>query len=167
MNENNINNDNNTRYKATSNLNTAIENPQINVNNATDVNVQNLGYNNYVSQNDDTSNDLSNNNYSISNTNDIPTTNSSDINSDNNNDSKINNDDTITDTNYSATNSNDNNYLYEPTLEEKKIDNENIISNLFHSREFKALIFILFILCLFLLLMPYIYDFIKDIKLMR
>ncbi|MBR3162215.1 MAG: hypothetical protein IKF19_05745 [Bacilli bacterium] len=153
-------NENNTRYKATTNLNTAIENPQINVNNATDVNVQDLGYNNYVAQNNNTNDEFISNNYSTSTNNDMPETNLNQ-----NIDSNLNDTNYISNNNYNI--SNNNSYSYEPTIEEKKVDNENFISHLLHSKEFKALIFILLILCLFLLLMPYIYDFIRELKLMK
>ena len=163
MNDNELNNST-SRYKATSNLNTAIENPQINVENATDINVQNLGYNNIVSSNNNSNSEFINNHYSSENTNDT-TNNISTNNSAMNINSNINENPQITTNAYSVNNNID--YKYEPTLEEKKVDNENFFSNLLHSREFKALIFILLVLCLFLLTMPYLYDFIRNIKLMR
>ena len=163
MNDNELNNST-SRYKATSNLNTAIENPQINVENATDINVQNLGYNNIVSSNNNSNSEFINNHYSSENTNDT-TNNISTNNSAMNINSNINENPEITTNVYSVNNNVD--YKYEPTLEEKKVDNENFFSNLLHSREFKALIFILLVLCLFLLTMPYLYDFIRNIKLMR
>ena len=47
MNDNNFNGDDTkvNPYKATSNLNTALENPQINVNSVTGINVKDLGQN--------------------------------------------------------------------------------------------------------------------------
>ena len=52
MNDNNFNGDDTkvNPYKATSNLNTALENPQINVNSVTGINVKDLGQNNYASE---------------------------------------------------------------------------------------------------------------------
>ena len=61
MNENNLDNNNSydnslgnnsretTPYRASSNLTTAIEKPQINLNSATGVNMKDLGYRNYAS----------------------------------------------------------------------------------------------------------------------
>ena len=50
MNDNNLNNNSNkvNTYRATSNLNTAIENPQINVNSATGINIKNSNNNYYA-----------------------------------------------------------------------------------------------------------------------
>ena len=162
MNENNLNNG---KYKATSNLNTAIENPQINVKSTTDVNVQDLGYNNYVDSNDIKNNNFLNNSYVSQNEDNTNTTN---INSNN---KFISSDDNLNTSyvsnNTYTTSTNINNDSYTPTLNEKKIDDESLFSNLLHSKEFKILIFIMFILCLFLLIMPYVYDFVKNIKLMR
>lgn len=157
MNENNLdnnsnNNDTNT-YRATSNLNTAIENPQINVNSATGVNMQDLGYNNYANNN----NNLNNNSQFLNNSY--------------NNQGEVNDySDNITSPVNDSFNSNqsqsenDGSYTYEPVMQEKKVKKENVISSLLHSKEFKAIIFIVFILCLFLLVMPYIYDFFRNLK---
>ena len=176
MNDNELNNSTN-KYTATSNLNTAIENPQINVDSATDINVQDLGYNNIVNSNTTANSEFINNQYSSDNSS-ITTGIQNNINSNTSINSNTNGNSELNTSTYSTTNSseintttysinNNINYKYEPTLEEKKADNENIISNLLHSKEFKALIFILLILCLFLLTMPYLYDFIRNIKLMR
>ena len=157
MNENNLDNNSNNNdtstYRATSNLNTAIENPQINVNSATGVNMQDLGYNNYANNN----NNLNNNSQFLNNSY--------------NNQGEVNDySDNITSPVNDSFNSNqsqsedDGSYTYEPVMQEKKVKKENVISSLLHSKEFKAIIFIVFILCLFLLVMPYIYDFFRNLK---
>ena len=157
MNENNLDNNSNNNdtstYRATSNLNTAIENPQINVNSATGVNMQDLGYNNYANNN----NNLNNNSQFLNNSY--------------NNQGEVNDySDNITSPVNDSFNSNqsqsedDGAYTYEPVMQEKKVKKENVISSLLHSKEFKAIIFIVFILCLFLLVMPYIYDFFRNLK---
>ena len=157
MNENNLdnnsnNNDTNT-YRATSNLNTAIENPQINVNSATGVNMQDLGYNNYANNN----NNLNNNSQFLNNS----YNNQGEVNDYNDNITSPVNDSFNSNQSQSE---NDGSYTYEPVMQEKKVKKENVISSLLHSKEFKAIIFIVFILCLFLLVMPYIYDFFRNLK---
>lgn len=149
MNDNNLNNNSNkvNTYRATSNLNTAIENPQINVNSATGINIKNSN-NNYYADAKQTDSKFLNN--------DIPNRTETNIdnylNNDNNNDFN---------SNYQPTT---NNYSYEPVMQKKKRANDNPISNLIHSKEFKTLIFIIFILVLFILIMPYIYDFFRNLK---
>lgn len=169
MNDNNLNN--NVKYKATSNLNTAIENPEINVNNATDVNVQGLENNNYfLNNNQEEDNELINN-YNENIDNNLNNINSNSNQEDYNNYATNNNiaNDTNAEKNIENNyiTNNNTNYTYEPTLSKKKIGKENFVSNLLHSQEFKALIFIVLILCIFLLVMPYIYDFIKGISLIK
>ena len=139
----NENNDNNTQYRATSNLNTAIDNPQINVDNVNDVNVNNVNNNSYLGDTNSNDSGFLNNYYSTDNA----TVDNSNININNVSNDKIN----------------DTNYNYEPVMDEKK--NTSVgISSILHSKELKIIIFILFLLCIFLLLMPYIYDFIVKIK---
>lgn len=149
MNDNNINNNSNKvgTYRATSNLNTAIENPQINVNSATGINIKNSNNNNYADFKQNDSTFLNNN---IENTTDKVVENY--LNSENN----------INDfnSNYQVPKS----YSYEPVMQKKQRANENALSNLIHSKEFKTLVFIIFILVLFILLMPYIYDFFRNLR---
>ena len=165
MNDNNLNNNNlndnkvNT-YRATSNLNTAIENPQINVNSATGVNIKDSGYNNYAENNINNNSNFLNNNFNQSNNN---------INSSNNVISSSNNDisskyvPTNNDNNHNSySNQSTENYSYQPVMKEKK--ENGTLSNTIHSKEFKIMIFIVFILVLFLLLMPYIYDFFRELS---
>lgn len=157
MNENNLDNNSNNNdtstYRATSNLNTAIENPQINVNSATGVNMQDLGYNNYANNN----NNLNNNSQFLNNS----YNNQGEVNDYNDNITSPVNDSFNSNQSQSE---NDGSYTYEPVMQEKKVKKENVISSLLHSKEFKAIIFIVFILCLFLLVMPYIYDFLRNLK---
>lgn len=158
MNDNNLNNNdlNNNKvntYHATSNLNTAIENPQINVSSATGVNIKDSGYNNYAENNINNNTNFLNNNFNQSNNN-IDSSNN-DISSKyvpTNNDSNYN----------SYSNYNTENYSYQPVMKEKK--ENNALSSTIHSKEFKIMIFIVFILVLFLLLMPYIYDFFRELS---
>lgn len=154
LNSNDNNNDTST-YKATSNLNTAIENPQINVNSATSINIQGLNNNDNV----DTNNDYIDNSID----NDYPHLNNSYNNQVSRN---ISNDNVNFSTNYATAfdKKSSDSYTYEPVMKEKKMKKDNLISSLFHSKEFKVIIFIIFILCLFLLVMPYIYDFFKNLK---
>ena len=177
MNDNNLD-QNNNKYVASPNLNTAIENPQINVSSATDVNVQDLGYNNQAVQTDNSVNStFLNNSYEVNNQADgnannySPSINSSNnvnnyspnINPSNNVNSNqssniVNNAD-VSAVNYSVSN---NNSTYQPTLGGVNEKKESNISSLLRSGEFKVMILILFILCLFLLVMPYVYDYIKE-----
>ena len=142
MNDNNFNG-NETKvnpYKATSNLNTAMENPQINVNSVTGINVKDLGQNNYANDVQEEKPEFLNNLYNSNQTN--------------TEDSKI-----------ESNNQNFSNYSYEPVMAEKKVKQENFLSSILHSREFKVIIFIIFILCIFVMLMPYIYNFFKALEL--
>ena len=143
----NDNNENNVQYRATSNLNTAIDNPQINVDDVNDVNVENVNNNSYLNTNNGESGFL-NNSYS---------TESEIINDNNVSANEVYNNQI----NYDLNDKNSD--TYEPTLEEKNNSSEGI-SSIFHSKELKIIIFILFLLCIFLLLMPYIYDFIVNIR---
>ena len=114
--------------------------------------MQDLGYNNYANNNN-----LNNNSQFLNNSY--------------NNQGEVNDySDNITSPVNDSFNSNqsqsenDGSYTYEPVMQEKKVKKENVISSLLHSKEFKAIIFIVFILCLFLLVMPYIYDFLRNLK---
>ena len=163
MNNNELNNNGNSNvYKATSNLNTAIENPQINVNSATGVNMRDSGYNNYADNSNSTNNtDFLNNSYSNQfDTSSQTLNNNVDTNINSSVDTNVN----VNDYQPVYDNSNSGNYSYEPVMEEKKVEKGNAISDLFHSKEFKIIIFIAFILCLFLLVMPYIYDFFTNLR---
>lgn len=171
MNDNNLNNNDfqnsGGTYKATSNLNTAIENPQMNLDSVNSVNIKNLGYNNYandINSNKDTNflNNNINSNDSLENSN--INTNISDNSIANN---YVPNKSTTDNYAYSDSKLDTNNYSYEPVMKQKKREGDNPISNLLHSGEFKAMVLIVFILVLFLLIMPYIYDFIRNLQLSK
>lgn len=160
-------NDNNNKvntYKATQNLNTAIENPQINVNSATGINIEDSGHNNYADNSTNNNNNFLNNNYNQQNDN---------INNNNNflnnspsylSNEQSENKSNSTTNNYNTKLTNENvNYNYEPVMKEKKRADDNALSNTIHSKEFKIMIFLIFVLVLFILLMPYIYDFFSNL----
>lgn len=209
-NENQTNNSNFGVYKANVNLNTAIENPNIDVDSATSVNIQNNQFvgsefsqnsefnvnntvgsidNSYDFQNNATSfnngsnanwdnrflehegsgntinsNGLYYNNSTNSNGLDYNNvTNSDDFsyNSSNNlstvgfDSTSSNHDDVYTDV------SNNENINYEPVYEKK--EEKDFSLNLVASKELKFLIFIAFLLFIFILLLPYLFDFTNKI----
>lgn len=171
MNNNNLETDSNNEYtyRATANLNTAIEEPQVNIdsmmgvnmyNSDTDVNVysqkldnyQVKDFNNFVSQADLQLNNvqsefISNNNNNNSNSQFI--VNEKQEFNENYNDSDLN-----------LSNNNDK-VLYKPTMKQKKKPNSGLII----SKEVKMMIIIIFILLLFLFIIPYIYDFFRGLQL--
>lgn len=163
MDNNDLGNDNVQRteaYHATTNLNTAIENPQVNINNAVDVNIQDVVNNNNYNQID--------NNFS-SNNNDIDSNVTDFINdvslNDNTNVEQVNN--YVPTNNFDISNTNDeyqatggNNVSYEPTLEEKKGNSKIAIS-----KELRMMAFVVFILLIFIASIPAIYDFFKGLGL--
>ena len=152
MNDTNLNknseNPNNNTYHATTNLNTAIENPEINMGSVTGINI--ADNNNSNIQNNNSFDNLNvnpkapNQNYQINN-NQLQTPNFSDYSSE-------------YETNFYNTNDDNQHYSYEPIIQEKK-NNASSISNIIHSKEAKLMVFILLILIIFLLIIPYIYDF--------
>lgn len=174
-------------YRATTNLNTAIENPQINMNSAVDVNIKDTDSNNLNVPNfsDSTfqNNSIDNHYGSLENGNVNNSFNFSQNMDYNANTSIQNNMSSFNGTNSSASYAessisveNDNQFnnsqsyfvptnegisTYEPTLEEKKRPSSGVKI----SRELKILFFIVFILFIFILLMPYIYDFFKKLQL--
>ena len=115
MNDNNFNGDDTkvNPYKATSNLNTALENPQINVNSVTGINVKDLGQNNYASEVQEEKPEFLNNLY---NSNQASTENSK---------IESNSYETMSNQNFS-------NYSYEPVMAEKKVKQENFLSSILH-----------------------------------
>ena len=162
-------------YKATGNLNTAIENPQININSAVDVNIQNfpsnidsgtiqnLDNNNYdtnvinnsMNNNPTTVNPIMNNepsNYtpSVENNMNVGVTNTVSTPVDNNNYDEVQ---------YVSTNGMGN--TYEPTIDGKKKNRFSITI----PKELKVIAFIVFLLFIFVMAIPGIYDFFKDLGL--
>jgi len=191
-------------YRATSNLNTAMENPEVNINSAVGVNIQDVTNNNYGSlennavnysfeQNnlnnsfevnnqisDQNSNFQSSSFYKNDNFNgnvDVSNNFVNDV-ADEGNKSNTTNTNEFVNVNSPAqfvttTNSNVNvdhsdvasmlkdKVIYEPTLKEKKKPKAKVEV----SKEFKVMLFISFILFIFILVVPYIYDFFKELQL--
>lgn len=185
MNDNNLNNNDNNvgTYHATTNLNTAIENPQMNVNSATGINIKNMEYSSYADNggnnnysnnySNDYSNNYSNNqvensmgnSFSDSTVNHSISQNNVGFNEQNDNLSSASvKDENISNNDYqSYSNQINPSYSYEPVMKEKKRADDNALSELIHSKEFKVMVFIIFILVLFILVMPYIYDFFREL----
>lgn len=191
MNDNDLrnNNDNNV-YRATTNLNTAIENPDVNINSATGVNMVGANYYDNIVNNSNLGIDDSN----TSNVNDVNVYNQ-DFNTNTNvnlndnqnvvNDNINSNVGGITgnqfipnadgsfnqvpiDVGNNIDNGNDNlayqvdeNVKYEPTMQTKKKPKR--VSVL--PKEVKAMIIIIFILLIVVYVIPYIYDFFREMDL--
>ena len=182
MDNNDFSNDqyNSNTYKATTNLNTAMENPQYAVNSAVNVNIDNaemqpnlsntanipipngdsgvanVGYNDFdftahtnSSNSQVVDSNLENNTFTsdeVSTNQFIPNTPSLEEKTDfNSTDNSVSND-TVT---------------YAPVMEQTKKSGKRVSI----PREVKIIIFIAFILLIFILLMPYIYDFFKELQL--
>lgn len=184
MNDNDLINNNftNNTYKATRNLNTEIENPEMNINSAVGVNIQDLPtnnipnndtINNYFTSDLNQSNNQDNNNFQNTNNynnfnNQNNTGNTTFINSSSNTfinqnlENQINNNyeenSYTTETSGYVPTDNTNNYT--PTLKEKKKKERIGIPS-----ELKVTIFIVLLLLLFISVMPYIFDFVKNIEL--
>lgn len=194
-------------YHATTNLNTAIENPQINMNSAMGVNIQNTEediHSSFMNNTSDYDNNLVNNsnyntsqnvidnninNYNVdqnqfnssftlnnsqvdnsqafsTNTISDGMTNGPDMDNINNSYQSqfipnTNNDVSYGNETFSDDNKINRHVSYEPTLKEKKKRG----SGFEVSKEFKVMLFIVFILFLFILVIPYVYDFFKDLQL--
>ena len=205
MNNNELTNNqsNNAVYHATSNLNTAIENPSVNINSAMGVNVQGVednnlsnngnsnlnsvnGYSNYQGINSPLDNNLSNNgnsnlngvdgysNYQADNQygNYLNNTNMGYINQGNQfvngSFSDVGNQNDFQNINQSFNSSDTTNNMvnnsvsYEPVMEKnKKSGTKKIVL----SREVKYTIFVVFVLVIFVMMMPYVYDFFKKLQL--
>lgn len=197
MNENEIKNKNNNTYRATTNLNIDMENPQIHINSAVGMNIKepsqtqnfsqeysspsNTGYDDFYKDYSNVPSQTQNNNSNNSQTNPSDgyevNHNFSNMNSNNQwmNSEITENTANLENKNYQNTQfiSNqdlNNNYVptndyssevhYEPTMEEKKRRERFTIPT-----EVKVTGFIVFILLIFVLLMPYIYDFFKNLQL--
>ena len=153
MDNNNLNNnpETNNTYHATTNLNTAMENPEFVTGSATGINIEdNTNY--------------QNNNQNLMNNTMTGETNQYDNNSFGHPTTETNQTPNFTDysseyqSDFYNTADNNNYYSYEPILQEKK-NNSNVMSEIIHSKEAKLMVLIIFILILFLLIIPYIYDF--------
>lgn len=166
-------------YHATSNLNTAIENPQANIDSAIDVNIKNTEVT--------SSNDQFNNQFGMDSNGYIPSNGDNNLGGFNSNPNGINNqvdsgnfshsDYSENNTNYNSSNSIESssnassslnvtsggseNGMYQPVMEKNKRNDKKAFKV---SREFKIMIFVVFILVLFILVMPYIYDFFRELS---
>ena len=186
MNDNDIrnNNDNNV-YRATTNLNTAIENPDVNINSATDVNMvsasvydnnfniqdNEMAINNVPNQQVDIMNNVVNQDLNLNSSaivNNEPVVDYGNVNNNQfipNMDSNINMQQV--DINNNIDNSNmdtyqvDENAKYEPIMPTKKKPKRvSVLSN-----EVKAMMIIIFILLAVVYVIPYIYDFFRGMDL--
>ena len=186
MNDNDIrnNNDNNV-YRATTNLNTAIENPDVNINSATDVNMvsasvydnnfniqdNEMAINNVPNQQVDIMNNVVNQDLNLNSSaivNNEPVVDYGNVNNNQfipNMDSSINMQQV--DINNNIDNSNmdtyqvDENAKYEPIMPTKKKPKRvSVLSN-----EVKAMMIIIFILLAVVYVIPYIYDFFRGMDL--
>ena len=186
MNDNDIrnNNDNNV-YRATTNLNTAIENPNVNINSATGVNmvsasvydnnfnIQDNGMviNNVPNQQVDIMNNVVNQDLNLNSSAIVNNESVVDYGNVNNNQFIPNMDSSINvqqvDINNNIDNSNvpfyqvDENAKYEPIMPTKKKPKRvSVLSN-----EVKAMMIIIFILLAVVYVIPYIYDFFRGMDL--
>ena len=194
MNDNDLMNNNSASstntYRATKNLNTAIENPRINMISAVDINIKDVGVNNSADTNsfssvsfDPYSSNMVNTNLNVSpalessfSSNNFTVKEDTSLNEGNNNiqfdgtstnlgtnnqfvTESLKSDSSEVDNQYTPS-LNDSNVEYEPTLKEKKTQKEFTFP-----RELKILLFIVLILVIFILLIPYIYDFLEQIQL--
>ena len=186
MNDNDIrnNNDNNV-YRATTNLNTAIENPDVNINSATGVNMvsasvydnnfniqdNGMAINNVPNQQVDIMNNVVNQDLNLNSSaivNNEPVVDYGNVNNNQfipNMDSNINMQQV--DINNNIDNSNmdtyqvDENAKYEPIMPTKKKPKRvSVLSN-----EVKAMMIIIFILLAVVYVIPYIYDFFRGMDL--
>lgn len=155
-------------YRATTNLNIDMENPQINMNSAIGVNIKNIDQGNYNNSQDLNINPTNiydtNNNFENTIDDNLNNFSTSSINNQENNfsDNIIPNTNQNYDTNYEKViEKKEEKAIYEPTMQNKKKKDMNISIPI----EVKVTFFIVFILIIFVLLMPYIYDFIKNLQL--
>ena len=194
MNENEINSEHKKRdtYRATTNLNIDMENPQIHINSAVGMNIKNTennfsmdssdssgNYNDFykdyskdtnINQQESNLANLIDQNFSKKNEDKIypqqndsvlPQRTSSEDTYQNQNFSLPQQESTFVPTaQYSSGDSSNYTAEYEPTMEENKKKRQFTIPT-----EVKIMGFIVFILLIFVLIMPYIYDFIKNLQL--
>ncbi len=152
---------NTEQYHATSNLNTAMENPQVNINSAMGVNIQSATNQNFDDRpNYDFASTVPDNFTSFDNNQNFQ----SNLDNQTVNQFIPNTSVQSTESNYSYDDKSshlDEETSYEPVME----NNKGNSSKFKISRELKIVIFIVFILVIFILIMPYIYDFFKDLEL--
>ena len=196
MNDNELNNrvsSDTETYRATTNLNIDLENPQVNINSAVGVNIKNLTDNpvnndrfsntsndSYASfgMNSYSGNFQQNYNINLENQNSVPTIDSN-FNVHTSFDNNVSDVETkelsshqqfipnaSSDVDYSvggqmSDNSSGISPIYAPTMEEKKQERQGFTV----AKELKVTFFIVFVLLIFLFIMPYIYDFLKELEL--
>ena len=179
MNDNELNNNSSrvNTYRATSNLNTAIENPQINMNSAVGVNIKDVdNSNSYIENgvshqefdqtdinNIGTSNQMMDQNMNMGlNSQAYHANSESDFQSSLGSNQFIPNPaENVSGSGVNIHSAGEPKVMYEPTLEEKKKKSNGITV----PRELKVMLFIVFILIIFILVMPYIYDFFRNLQL--
>jgi len=168
--------DNSNVYRATSNLNTALENPDVTVENTMEINIQDLDNNDqsYVGNKDF----IINNNYdsillenNISNdinnvSNDNVVSNINNVSNDNvvSNINNVSNDNVVSNiNNVSSDNvvSNVDNVSYKPTMKPKKKPATGIKL----AKEVKAMMIIILFLLIVVFVIPYVYDYFKEMNL--
>lgn len=173
MDNNELNLQNNANvYQATTNLNTAIENPNVDIDNATSINIQNnlnsmiysnnlntVVDNNYNTNVVDMNNNFKSNVFSS----DVLGPNTSQnffINDGNNN---FDNNQNNVDFNNNNVDNNvvDNIVSYAPTIKKKKKPTSGLVL----PNEVKAMVVIIVILLVVLFAIPYVYDFLKELNL--
>lgn len=170
--------DGDNTYRATANLNTAIENPQVNINGAMDVNLGNNQNINNVNLNQEFGVEQSiNNNPSVMN-NEVNFVNTQSMNFGTNNSFNLENGNVsgenmfISDSaNIGSNNSNDtfidlednknDKDVYKPAFKQKK----KPLFGIEVSREIKAMMFIIFVLLVVVFVIPYVYDFFRELDL--
>ena len=150
-------------YRATTNLNTAIENPDVTINTATNVNIQNVnsynqlsgGYDYFDNSMNGVVADLNNNNLSMQyddkHLNQFISSNAQEV---------VNQKDIIVGEERNTLSGSEK-VSYEPTIKAKKKPSKKVPV----SKEVKAMAVIIFILLMFVFAIPYIYDFLKELGL--
>lgn len=171
MNDNNLinNQSNQGKYHATRNLNTEIENPEINVNSVTGVNIKDISSTNKISNNDTIASYFNNGNglnNSIVDNNEILNANTPKIENTNINLNKRLNDsnDTVMEEKINNTSSYENSkkqVIYEPTLKEKKTQKQNLKI----PTELLVMFLVVIILLIVVIVIPYIHEIIQEIQL--
>ena len=151
------NNNNNNVYRATSNLNTAIENPNVDIDSAMNVNIQN-NLNN-ISLDNNSTNSIDNSVIETNNNQNVFINNVS-------NDSNLNFSDNFQNSgSFNVENAyeddSNNKVSYQPTLNQKKKPSSGFLI----PKEVKAMVIIVIVLLITMFIIPYIYDFFKNLSL--
>ena len=168
MNDNNLKYEANRQniYRATSNLNTAIENPEVNISGAVGINIQNSDSD---LNNDYNRQSIANNSYNVPDNQFVDVKqevssflqNNIKLDDELNNNNQINIENVVSDNRVNDINLSNNKINYEPTLNKKKKPS----SGLMLSNEVKMMAVIIFVLLIFLFIIPYIYDILSKLEL--